>query len=150
MMISKLFHKKKKVPWLYTDFIISIDDIVTKTKPYFDKNNYYTCIRDNRGICIYIEEEKFKRFKLLETIYDSENNMINLSKILLYEIEHKIFPDIYHKTSPMSINIKCTYHCNITDINIYISIINNLSKNDPLFRDLINIQIMKDKYNLKF
>ena len=54
-----------------------------------------------------------------------------------------------NKTVPQSVVIKELRMCIIHGIDVYVTRVINLMPEDQLFEDLINLQIMKDKYHLQ-
>lgn len=148
-----LFRKKRYKKWKYTDVIIKIQDIVHNQVPEFRKrmhvngNEKYVCIRDMENICIYIKENQFEEFEKLDFIYDKKNELINVSNILKLKIISDRYPQVANHTSPPSVSIRECVLCSYNGINIYVSRAIILKLEDELFEDLINLQVMKEKYN---
>lgn len=156
MNIFKLFknNRKESFDWDYTNTIINIEDIVYKQRPNLGEkfkispDEYYVCIRDYRSSCIYINENQFEQFKKMTDIYNDECGIINLSYLIKCTKSRDIFAVVANKTVPEEVSIKEVKCCKVRNIDLFITRVIKLNNTDQLFKDLINIQILKDKYDL--
>lgn len=146
-------HFKELNNWEITDTIIKAEDIVYGQYPdfaesYAPKGNY-VCIRNFHFSCIYIREDQFEQFKNNKCVYCEEERLINLTHLLGWTIWEDCIAQVANKTVPPEANIKEIKICKLDNMYIYVTRVIKLKERDKLFEDLINFQIMKDKYHLK-
>lgn len=144
----------KTVDWEITDTIIKAEDLIPKQPLHFsEKYNFdgpFVCIRNYYYTCIYIKEEDFERFKKIKEVYYEKENLINLTKLFQRHFQkQECITQVMNKTVPQSVVIKELRMCIIHGIDVYVTRVINLMPEDQLFEDLINLQIMKDKYHLQ-
>lgn len=149
----KLFKKKEdKKIWKITDTIIKIENIVFNQHPdfgeRFDINEPFVCIRNFHLTCIYIKEDQFEKFKKISEIYDEKQQLINLTNLIPYTKYQDCYALVAHRTTPIQASIRELHYCNIDNIDIYVTRSIRLVPEDQLFKDLINLQMFKDKYKL--
>ena len=153
----KTFFKRRKNKksdcWKLTDNVISILDEIHNIKPEFSskfgiKDKTYTCFRNMQGINIYVLEGTLDKLKSISLVYDKDSNLINISQLEQYIILKKVYSVVSNKVVPPGVNIKIIYCCNITDINIFIEKVIILEQYEELFKDLLNFESLKDKYEL--
>ena len=153
--LIKLLQKKqiKNYSWHLQDTIVEVKDIVPNQHldielEYDLKNKTFSCIRDYHGTAIYVKSELLERFKNIQSVYNKELNMINLSKLREHHVSGNCFAQVANKTVPYSVSIKEIRHCRVHNIDVYMMRIINLYQTDDLFKDLINYQNIKDKHGL--
>lgn len=144
--------KKNTDDWKITDTIIKAEDLIPNQSLNFsEKYNLkgpFICIRNYYYTCIYIRESDFERFKKIKSVYYDEEKLINLTKLFQYFKTQECIAQIMNKTVPPSVTIKELRMCCINGIEVYITRVIQLKEEDQLFGDLINLQILKDKYHL--
>lgn len=144
--------KKNTDDWKITDTIIKAEDLIPNQSLRFsEKYNLkgpFICIRNYYYTCIYIRESDFERFKKIKSVYYDEEKLINLTKLFQYFKTQECIAQIMNKTVPPSVTIKELRMCCINGIEVYITRVIQLKEEDQLFGDLINLQILKDKYHL--
>ena len=55
---------------------------------------------------------------------------------------------VANKAVPQAVNIKLLYYINILDINLYIQTVFRLQQDATLFKELLNMENLKDNYKL--
>lgn len=144
--------KKNTDDWKITDTIIKAEDLIPNQSLNFsEKYNLkgpFICIRNYYYTCIYIRESDFERFKKIKSVYYDEEKLINLTRLFQYFKTQECIAQIMNKTVPPSVTIKELRMCCINGIEVYITRVIQLKEEDQLFGDLINLQILKDKYHL--
>ena len=156
-MIS-LFKSKRKQnkssssAWPITDTILKASDIVTNVSPAkdlgLDLQGSFVCIRDLRSSCIYIKEDQFEKFKKFSFIYDSEKDLVNLTRLVKFEVEENCYSQVINKTNPPQVNIKELKVCHISGLEVYVTRVIRLHLTDQLFEDLMNLQMIKEKHKI--
>ena len=138
--------------WHLTDNIIKIEAIIPHQFPNFGKeynlSGDYTCIRDYKGNCLYIKSEEFELIQDQEFIFNMEHKLVNLTHLDKYKTYSEHFAIIANKTVPYSVRLKTIESFRINNIIIYSVSTTELEQEEQLFKDLINVQIMKDNYKL--
>lgn len=144
--------KKNTDDWKITDTIIKAEDLIPNQSLNFsEKYNLkgpFICIRNYYYTCIYIRESDFERFKKIKSVYYDDEKLINLTRLFQYFKTQECIAQIMNKTVPPSVTIKELRMCCINGIEVYITRVIQLKEEDQLFGDLINLQILKDKYHL--
>lgn len=144
--------KKNTDDWKITDTIIKAEDLIpNQSLSFSEKYNLkgpFICIRNYYYTCIYIRESDFERFKKIKSVYYDEEKLINLTRLFQYFKTQECIAQIMNKTVPPSVTIKELRMCCINGIEVYITRVIQLKEEDQLFGDLINLQILKDKYHL--
>lgn len=143
---------RKKNDWKITDTIIKAEDVVYGQHPEFGERfgitGNHICIRNYKFSCIYIREEQFEKFKEYKHFYDPEENLINLTNLFRFTKRTDCISQVASKVIPPEVNIKEIKICVYNDITVYITRIIPIKRGDHLFEDLINYQILKEKYHL--
>lgn len=150
--IKSLIKKFQKYNWNVNDIILKIDDEIPNLNPNLGNRikskSLCTCIKSYNGACVYIEDINIDKFKNDYSIYYKEENLINISKIFDHLVDQDVLSVVANNTVPQSVSIKTVKHCNVNGIDIFVVQILELNKSDELYRDLINFQLIKNKYNL--
>jgi hypothetical protein len=136
-----------------TNIIIKINDIAYNQIPNLNNDivykDDYMCLRDLDTVYIYIKEEDFKKLINIESIYDKNNKTINLSELLKYQIDIDCKAIVANNVVPKSVIIKQILTCKIEGINnIFIIRKVEVNESSELFKDLVNIQTLKEKHRL--
>ena len=154
-LIKKIKQNKKSNIWKLTDEIIQIKDVVENVIPEFPPRfiitGEYTCMRDMElnTSTIYIKEEDVEKFKDIKMVYDREKDYVNLTLLKNYVISKDAFCMVANRAVPQAVNIKYLYYCNIMDINLYVQKTYRLQQDATLFKELLNLENLKSKHNLK-
>jgi hypothetical protein len=144
-----------------TDDIAGIKDIIpnqklnTRIDKIFEncENTKYLCLRDNKGICIYVANEDFEKFMSISFVAKSYSQdgtktiMVNITNLLKFTIDEDVIP-IIATTVPQDVEIKFIKKCRVRSIDIYYIRYVKLEQNDQLFKDLINLKLFKDKHGI--
>lgn len=149
----KFFKKRNKDKeevslWKITDTILNIEDIVYELSSEIDDMENFVCLRCINYTCIYVPKDKIDNFLSSYSIYDKDKSIINISELMKYKLESNISANVLNKTVPQSVSIKEITICKLFNYIIYIEKLSILNESDDLFKDLINLQMIKDKYNL--
>ena len=156
-IINKIKQKKMSNIWKLTDEVIEIKDVVEDIIPDFSSSNMfkvdslYTCMRDMslNTVCIYIKKEDVEKFKDIKLVYDKERNFVNLTLLKNYVLSKDSYCVVADRVVPQAVNIKLLYYCNIMDINLYIQRTFRLQQDATLFKELLNVEHLKIKHNLR-
>lgn len=139
--------------WDITDLIVRIDDIVPNQHPDFlDRYNLegeFVCIKNFKYNCIYLKSENLDKFINNCDFCDKNKNLICLTRLLHHQVQEDCYSQVISKAAPPYISIKQIIICKIDDYEIYIERMIRLNKSEELFKDLMNLQLMKDYHNLK-
>jgi len=139
--------------WNLTDNIISSSDIVFNQFPDFlEKYNIqgpFVCIRNFNHSCIYLKQENLDNFLSNRNFYNKKKKLINLSRLIYHIVDEDCYSQVARNAVPPYITIKQVVICKIDNYNIYIERMIEIQKSDELFKDLMNLQIIKDNYHLK-
>lgn len=143
---------RKRDEWDITDTIVKAEDLVYNQSLEFggkyNTQGSFVCIRNFHFSCIYIKEEEFETFKLNRYVYNKKKKLINLTRIFRYMVEDECIAQVMNRTVPPSVHIKELKVCKVGEVTVYITRVIKLRENDQLFKDLINLQIFKDRYQL--
>lgn len=153
-ILQKLFQPKAKYrnSWELTDTIISIFDTVEDIVPEFisrdnsHSSDSYTCMRDLHNTCVYVHDNDLVKILGNPDFYDKEEKLLNISRLLKYKISSNCYPFITKDISPAFVSLKQVVQCKYEGIYIYVFRQIELDNSDELFRDLINIQNMRNTY----
>lgn len=155
-LIRKIKQNKLANIWKLTDQVIKIVDVVPDVIPEFSSrfdinDEHYTCMRDMElnNTSIYIKAEDIDKLKDIRLIYDREHDFVNLSILKKYIVKKDAYSLVANRSVPAAVNIKMVYYCNIMDINLYVETTYRLQQDATLFKNLLNFESIKDKYNLK-
>ena len=154
MNLFKWLFKKPQYrnSWELTDVIISIFDIVEDVVPEFitrdnsQSTKSYTCMRDLRNTCIYVDDKELVKILENPDFYDKEKRLVNISRMSRYKVSSNCYPFVVKDTSPAFVSLKQVIKCRYGGAYFYILRQIELDNSDELFRDLINIKNMKDTY----
>lgn len=150
--ILNMFNQRKE-KWDITDTIIKIESIVKdQILPDFDNiqgcNEKMICIRNFKHACIYIKEQDYDKFLEQSYFCDKERKLVNITRLVEYSILEDCISKVANKAVPPQVDIKEIKVCKYKDLTIYVVRIIILKPSDHLFKSLINLQFLKDKYNL--
>lgn len=140
--------------WKLTDQVIQIVDITEDISPDFSSRfglkGSYVCLRDLElnTTSIFIKKEDVEKFKDIHLVYDKEKDYVNLSILKRYVLKKDCYSLVANKVVPQAVNIKMVYYCNIMNINLYIQTTYRLQQDATLFKELLNMENLKDKHNL--
>ena len=81
-------------------------------------------------------------------VYNKKKKLINLTRIFGYMVEDECIAQVMNRTVPPSVYIKELKVCKVGEVTVYITRVIKLRENDQLFKELINLQILKDRYQL--
>ena len=83
-------------------------------------------------------------------VYDINSNFVNISILKNnYTIKYDAYSVVANKAVPQAVNIKFVWYCNIMDVNLFIEATYILPQSTNLFRDLLNFENLKKRYELK-
>ena len=146
--------RSETVDWKITDTIIKAEDLIKNQPLHFSEKYHFdgpfVCIRNYYYTCIYIKESDFERFKKIREVYYDKEKLINLTNLFQHYFQkQECIAQVMNKTVPYTVTIKELRMCSIRGIDVYITRIIKLMPEDQLFEDLINLQILKDKFHLE-
>lgn len=149
----QFFKKRNKVKenvssWKLTDTILNIEDIVYELSLEIDDMENFVCLRCSDFTCIYVPKDKIDNFLSSYSIYDKDKSIVNISELKKYKLESNVSANVSNKTVPQSVSIKEIIICKLYNYIVYIEKLSMLDGSDDLFKDLINLQMIKEKYNL--
>lgn len=156
-IISKLFNyfrNIKSIRWNITDNLLEIKDIVPdqniniKTHTIDINDNMY-CIRNMNKYCIFIHKEDLDSFLNNKKYCNKRKNIINISRLLRKLNQQDFFIYSIFDAIPMYIVIKHIAIINIDNYCIYIERAIQILENTDLYKDLKNLYLIKEKYNLQ-
>jgi UDP-N-acetylmuramate-alanine ligase len=145
---------KKSNIWNLTDDVIKIKDIVNNQTPEFSSRfkltRSLTCMRDMKNTNIYILKEDVEKFKQIKMVYDINSDFVNISILKNnYAIKYDVYSVVANKAVPQAVNIKFVWYCNIMNVNLFIETVYILPQSTNLFKDLLNFENLKRRYELK-
>ena len=152
-------YKKRKLKWNYTDTILHIRDKIEFSGMHpenifgRDTGKEFICLKDYNSNTIFVPKNMMEVFINDKRFYNKKKDWANITNIKKFLSTKNTIARIIN-SAPKEIEIRRTMVCTIRDsnefpYNIYFVSKIDIDKNDDIFNELLNLQIMKEKFSLK-
>lgn len=118
-----------------------------------DAGKEFVCLKDYKNTNIFVVKSRLESLINDKRFYNKKKDWINLTNIKKF-ISGKNTTAYIINSAPKEIEIRRSMVCTIRDnneipYNIYFISKIDIDKNDDIFNELLNLQIMKEKFSLK-